>query len=105
MAVLPFNILNRVLTDTYVVELRVDYLIHVLIYFPFGLLALNSISYRYWIIVLIGMLVSISNAALQLVLPYRVFNNNDLIANCIGFLIGMVVLIPQIKHKVSAFLD
>ncbi len=91
-AVLPLD-KGEVLGNTYVLELRSDYLIHVLISLPLPLLIALSLRHLggLWIRVLVFSILIVSFCeGIQLLIPYRTFNINDLLANGVGALLGLV---------------
>ena len=81
------------LNNTYVVEVRSDYLIHVLILLPLPLLLSLSLgtSTGLWVrVIILGLLIVIFCEGIQMLLPYRTFNINDLMANGAGALMGVI---------------
>jgi len=91
-SVLPINS-GTVLNNTYVVEIRSDYLIHALFLLPLPLLLSLSLgtSTGLWVrVILLGLLIVIFCEGIQMLLPYRTFNINDLMANGAGALIGVI---------------
>lgn len=72
-SVLPLNS-GVVLNNTYVVEVRSDYLIHALVLLPLPLLLSLSIETRsgLWArVMLLGLLIVIFCEGIQILLPYR----------------------------------
>jgi glycopeptide antibiotics resistance protein len=97
---LPIN-KSGSLNDITVVHLRGDYFFHILTFIPwafFGFLMKKNM----WMWMIPGLLFAFSTELLQLILPWRRFNINDLIANGAGILLGTLifVLVPIIQ---SAF--
>jgi VanZ family protein len=91
-SVLPLNS-GTVLNNTYVVEIRSDYLIHLLVMLPLPVLlglSLRNLSGIWVQIFVLGLLIVVFCEAVQLLIPYRTFNINDLIANGVGALIGLI---------------
>lgn len=84
------------LNRTYVLSLRLDYLLHALQFIPWMIL----ICWRWrekkgagFFMLALGVglaLASISEGA-QFILPYRSFNIFDLMANCVGLVLGGVI--------------
>ncbi len=98
LAVLPINSSGNVINNTFVVSIRLDYLIHFAIYIPWMILIwlLTGSGFRketgrtlQWII--LALLFAMANEAVQFFLPYRAFNINDLLANGVGVLLGAMV--------------
>ena len=90
--VLPINN-GTMLNNNYVVEVRADYLLHTMVLLPLPVLLTlrfrNSTSI--WVkVILYGLLMVIFCEGLQLLIPYRTFNINDLFANGIGVIIGLI---------------
>ena len=95
-SVLSFNSGSSSLNDNYTMYIRWDYLLHVLVYIPLpvllGLWQINRIPF--WIrIILFSLLITVMFEALQLVIPYRAFNINDLMANGVGATIGFMLIL------------
>ncbi len=91
-SVLPLNN-GTTLNNTYVVELRSDYLLHAIVLLPLPVLLTlrfrNSTS-LWGRVILVGLLMVIFCEGVQMLIPYRTFNINDLFANGIGVLIGLI---------------
>jgi len=87
---------SSLLTDTYVVKIRLDYLLHILIFLPFLLLAKLSYPVHLFRVILLGLVFAGVCEGLQYLLPYRSFNVNDLIANMIGTAIGIILVVGPI---------
>jgi len=112
----PFSHGSTVLSDNYTLHIRWDYLIHAFAYLPMpvllGLVFLirakdkalqQSKSFSFWIgILLIALLIAACFEALQLIIPYRSFNINDMLANCIGVLLGLF-LVPILRKFHSRY--
>jgi len=48
---------------------------------------------KYWMIVLLaGLFLAALFETLQMIIPYRRFNINDMVANCLGVVIGLTFL-------------
>ncbi len=91
-SVLPLNN-GTTLNNNYIVEIRSDYLIHALVLMPLPLLLGLSLrnKTRIWIrIFLLGLLMVVFCEGVQLLIPYRTFNINDLFANGVGAIIGLI---------------
>ena len=91
-SVLPLNS-GTALNNTYVVEIRSDYLIHLLVMLPLPVLigfSLRNLSGNWVRVLVLGLLIVVLCEGVQLLIPYRTFNINDLIANGVGALIGLI---------------
>ena len=95
LAVLPLNSTSVVLNHTYIISIRLDYLVHFAVFIPWMFLVWQGkrVSFKtdfkkaiLWI--LIGLLFASSSEGLQYFLTYRSFNINDLLGNSIGILLG-----------------
>ena len=91
-SVLPLNN-GTTLNNNYIVEIRSDYLIHALVLLPLPLLLGLSLENktRIWLrIFLLGLLMVVFCEGVQLLIPYRTFNINDLFANGVGLILGLI---------------
>jgi VanZ family protein len=109
-AIIPLGPINTTLSDNFTLNIRWDYLLHALVYLPLPVLIWlfqkkgsflldqsSSGSGRFWLLlVLFPLFIASLFEALQLIIPYRSFNINDLFANCMGVIIGFVLL-PVLK--------
>jgi glycopeptide antibiotics resistance protein len=78
------------LNNITVVHMRGDYFFHILTFFPwafFGLMMKKNL----WLWLLPGLLFAFGTELLQLALPWRRFNINDLIANGAGIFLGTLI--------------
>jgi VanZ family protein len=113
LSTLPINGLTpgNPLNNIYVVSLRLDYLLHFAIFIPWVFL-LSKVSLLYVKKTPLAMLLLISGSILfacalegvQYFLPYRGYNINDLIANGLGVVIGVIIFFPGIYsgHAVTS---
>jgi len=113
--VLPLNKTSVTLNDNYTMHVRWDYLLHMLVYIPLPVLlgavnekktALQTKSgpartNKFLRILLISAVIAVFFEALQLVIPYRVFNINDLLANGAGTIIGTpgILIVRRLSSK------
>lgn len=91
-AVLPINGTESALNNNYTLNIRWDYLLHALAYIPIPVL-IKYLVKPYWQIIAASLLIAAALEAFQLLLPYRAFNANDLIANMIGVAIGIILVV------------
>lgn len=69
--------------------LRLDYLLHALIFIPLvPLWRAGRPDHPWWLIIGAGMLFAVCSELLHMVLPYRGYNINDLFANVAGVMAG-----------------
>jgi len=92
-SVLPLNSGSSSLNNTYIVEVRSDYLLHVFVLLPLPVFLSLSLRNRagIWLrVIMLGLLVVVFCESIQMLIPYRAFNINDLFANGAGALIGLI---------------
>ena len=92
-SVLPLNSGSSSLNNTYIVEVRSDYLLHVFVLLPLPVFLSLSLRNRagIWLrVIMLGLLVVVFCESVQMLIPYRAFNINDLFANGVGALIGLM---------------
>ncbi|SOD81283.1 VanZ family protein [Spirosoma fluviale] len=89
----PFGKLN----DNYVLQIRLDYLSHAFLFVPWVLLVsygweFHGRSQKWWTgSFLLALLFAAFCEYLQLLLPYRTFNINDLVSNCLSIVLGYLL--------------
>jgi len=84
------------LTNTYVVKIRLDYLGHIILFIPFLMLVKISYPLPFLGMLLAGMVFAGFCEGVQYLLPYRSFNINDLLANMLGILVGIILILPPV---------
>ncbi|MFO7988622.1 MAG: VanZ family protein [Desulfotignum sp.] len=76
---------TTILSDTYVFELRLDHLVHVLVFAPLVVLwRLGFPRHPVWKIVGVGVVLAVGLEGVQYLLPYRSGNVSDALANIVG---------------------
>ena len=108
LAILPINGVSSPLNHIFIVNIRLDYLFHSLVFIPWMLLisfafANGNRNKRLSYILLwisYGLLTAIITEGIQYFIPYRSFNMNDLLANLIGVAIG-IILLPFFKTSIN----
>ena len=110
---LPINGTLAALNNNYLLNIRWDYLLHAVAYLPLPVLMWlylekgsfmsdqsmgNTGRFLLWI-VLFPLFVASLFEAMQLIIPYRSFNINDMVASCMGVIIGLVLL-PVLKRLI-----
>ncbi|MCB2219458.1 MAG: VanZ family protein [Bacteroidetes bacterium] len=95
LAILPINSSGNSINHTYVVSIRLDYVLHFAIFIPWMFLLWKSsgISFKKdstlaFLIIIASLAFSMVNEGIQYFLPYRAFNINDLLANGLGVSLG-----------------
>ena len=92
-ALIPLGMGSAALNNNYTFHIRADYLLHALFYIPLPVVLHLSRSGRRggWLkVILVSVLVVVLFETVQMLVPYRAFNINDLIANGVGALIGLI---------------
>jgi glycopeptide antibiotics resistance protein len=93
MVVVPLGELNTTLSDTFVLELRLDYLVHALVFVPVVVLwKLGFPGQSLWKIAGVGLVLAVGLEGVQYFLPYRSWNVNDAVGNILGIGVGCLVL-------------
>ena len=111
-SIVPFPGGSTVLSDNYVLRIRSDYLLHTLVYLPMplllglflerGPLRQDRRKFLFWLgIILPSLLFTVLLEGVQLILPYRSFNINDMMANGLGVVIGLLIM-PFLWRRTSA---
>lgn len=97
LTVLPINAPGGSLNNTYVMEVRLDYLLHFLIYLPIVYLMVQC--FRLYLAVILSLVVAVGMEFLQYAVPYRSFNVNDLVANVLACILslGLWLLIKRLR--------
>ena len=100
------NLASDILMDNYTLDIRWDYLLHALIYLLLPLILFygrrnitGSVAIR---MVFISALIPVLFEILQMVIPYRSFNINDLLANCFGVVLGWALAVAWRKSRLSS---
>lgn len=100
LSVLPINGSGSAINHTFIISIRLDYLLHFVVYLPwmFFLRKMTGLTFakelkQVLTLMMIAILFAFANEAMQYFLPYRAFNINDLLANGFGVLLGMVVFL------------
>ena len=91
-SLLPLNN-GTSLNNTYIVEVRSDYFLHFLMMLPLPVLlglTFRQLSGTWWRVLLLGLLVVVFCEGIQLLIPYRSFNINDMFANGLGAMLGLI---------------
>lgn len=109
LAVLPINGKESAVNGTYVFQLRLDYLIHILLFLPWMIILLfnlkdasvNFFLFRPLIWLILGFVLVITTEGIQYFIPYRAFNARDLFSNSLGLIVGLG-LYALLKTKFAA---
>jgi hypothetical protein len=89
LATLPVNTKGE-LNNINILFIRGDYAMHALLFSPFmpAILGRNFTLKNLLIVLFIGFAIASISELIQVFIPYRAFNFNDMFANCIGVAIG-----------------
>ena len=103
MAVLPLNSASSTsLNNLYVVRVRLDYLLHAILFIPWAFLYI--IAFRpatlnaKLLMIGSGLLMAFATEGIQYFLTYRAYNINDLLANWLGVLLSTIALLINDTH-------
>jgi len=113
ISVMPLSMgTSESLSNIYLLDFRLDYLLHVLIFAVWGVLAgiyasrfakeRNKILLNLF---LVGLLLAVSTEYVQRFIPYRGYNVNDLVGNVIGVVLGFGVLLATGRYRRSKLTD
>jgi VanZ family protein len=100
---LPINGKDQVFghsNDTYIINIRLDYISHFVLFIPWVILAYLSFGkesafLNFDAYIFISLLIfAVLSEYIQYYLPYRTFNINDLLANVFGVLLGIILAKP-----------
>ena len=94
----PLNGLGVVL-DKFVLGLRLDHLLHGAVYLLCPFFLMDFLNYRKGQILLLSVVIGLFTEYVQYLLPYRGFDVNDLIANVIGCILGLVTILPFLLRR------
>jgi VanZ family protein len=103
LAILPFGT-PVIHLNNFNVHFRLDYIIHLVMYFPWIFLSVSGLKIRLVYAMLFGLIIGAGTETIQYFLSYRTFNINDLIANIIGIVLGLVLILPSVSrrlHKIT----
>ena len=100
--VLPVNGSSSSLNHVYIIHLRLDYWVHMVMFLPW--MGISLLGFRGWmskpgkpfqktaLILLAGILFAAACESIQYLATWRTFNINDLLANILGVLLGIISL-------------
>jgi glycopeptide antibiotics resistance protein len=99
VSVLPINGEGSSLNNNYIFNLRWDYVLHGVVLIPLGIMLDSLVQKTKLQSKTLGLLIGLSLAIIveliQLYIPFRTFNINDLFANVLGvslgYLLGIII--------------
>ena len=93
MAEMPLNGLSsHALNNVYIVEIRLDHLLHGILFLPWFFISIRIYGLPVWVAVVAGIGLALAAEGVQYFLTYRAFNVNDMISNVIGMMVGLGVM-------------
>lgn len=104
--VIPLGSIAPDLDNNYVLHIRLDYLLHLIFYSPLPILLWLQfrkasrerqapLGHRigFWfLLALVSLAITAAFEFIQIVIPYRAFNINDLVANGVGAMMGLILM-------------
>ena len=95
----PLNGLAPVLNN-YIFGLRADHFLHATVFLFCPLFWADWLNKRWGYVLLVAVLTGLFTELVQALLPYRGYDVNDLIANCVGIFLGWLAILPvMIRHR------
>ncbi|MCQ2294982.1 MAG: VanZ family protein [Bacteroidales bacterium] len=95
----PLNGLGLVLNN-HIFGLRLDHLLHACIYVVCPLFLADWLDKRAWRILISALIIGFITEFGQAILPYRGYDVNDLVANCVGNILGWLgILSMLVRHN------
>ena len=107
LIILPINGRETRINHTYILKLRLDYIFHALLFTPwmffYDVVKFYTFfkNFKLFAWFCNGILFCIFSEVLQYIVPYRTFNINDMIANCIGIVLGLMIFILNWTKKIE----
>ena len=99
LVILPINGCESRINHTFILKIRLDYIFHALLFSPWMFFyelikpfsGVKKFNFIIWLFV--GILFCIFSESVQYIIPYRTFNINDMIANCSGIFLSVIVFL------------
>ena len=92
VSVIPIGGIGTSISNNDILSLRIDYLLHALVFLPFVALWKCSFpDHSLWLIIPLGLVFAAVMEIIQYWIPYRSYNINDLIGNVLGIVIGILI--------------
>ena len=110
VSVLPINGKGSSINHSFVLSIRLDYLLHAAIYIPWIILVwlafgnkIRTSVFKIASWIFFSLFFAVAMEFIQYLLPYRTYNINDLLSNLLGAIIGLVfVVILSLTLKTRA---
>lgn len=88
---MPFGGTGASLNNVMVLSLRLDYLLHMLVFIPLvPLWRMTFPNHNWGVIIPLAILLSAAAEVSHFFIPYRAYNINDLISNVAGVILGII---------------
>ena len=95
----PLNGLAPILSN-FIFGLRADHFLHAAVFLFCPLFLADWLDKRWGWMLVVALLIGLFTEFVQYLLPYRGFDVNDMISNCVGNLIGWLAILPiMIRHR------
>ena len=92
VSILPIGGMSTAMNEVDVLSIRLDYLVHALVFIPLvPLWRMVGPPAPWWLMIAAGLLLAAATEAVQLYLPYRAYNINDMLGNMAGVTIGTII--------------
>lgn len=96
MAVIPLNSTSATAMNHLHLVIRLDYLLHAILFLPWALICIITFRPSGWreklLLIAAGLLTAFATEGVQYFLTYRSYNINDLLANFLGVILGSIIL-------------
>lgn len=94
LSVVPFSTPGTPFNDIHVFSLRLDYLLHALVFIPLvSLWRLSWPAHPVWLVLVFGLCLAAAAEGIHYFVPYRSYNINDLLGNIIGVVLGAAIFL------------
>ncbi len=108
LIILPINGKESRINHIYVLKMRLDHIFHAMLFAPWmffyeqvkPLHIFKNLNVLKWLFT--GIVFCIFAECLQYVIPYRAFNINDMLANCIGVMLGLAAFVLTRSKKINS---
>lgn len=85
--------------NNFIFGLRVDHLLHASVYLFCAVALMDWLKKRPLCILGTALLIGLFTEFVQYLLPYRGFDINDMIANCLGVIVGWLAILPFLLRR------
>ena len=89
----------------HIIKIRLDYLLHSILYIPWVFLYIKAFHPVKWheilLMIAAGLVMAFLTEGVQYFLTYRSYNINDLLSNFLGVLLGSTILLMNFATKTN----